>query len=150
MVQAFKHFVSNVREAYPDFSVWITEVGVCGTTRLFVQWEGKCQRVGKSCNLLLPVSTWFSEHVTYRQAKQQTWESTMRTSRLGTTAASRVPALLYLSHACVLPSLCHSMPHCRACFHLSALHSSIYSDQLSKGFCTDLTAAVLQPLRQMA
>ncbi len=39
-LQAFKHFVANVREAYPDFSVWIREVGVCDTTRLFVHWQG--------------------------------------------------------------------------------------------------------------
>ena len=38
--QAFKQFVANVREAYPDFSVWIREVGVCDTTRLFVHWQG--------------------------------------------------------------------------------------------------------------
>ena len=39
-LQAFKQFVSNVREAYPDLSVWIKEVGVCDTTRLFVHWQG--------------------------------------------------------------------------------------------------------------
>lgn len=39
-LQAFKQFVANVREAYPDFSVWIKEVGVCDTTRLFVHWQG--------------------------------------------------------------------------------------------------------------
>ncbi|KAK9835302.1 hypothetical protein WJX81_000299 [Elliptochloris bilobata] len=44
--KAFKRFVENVRLAYPDFSVRITEVGVCNTTRLFVHWQGEATNLG--------------------------------------------------------------------------------------------------------
>ena len=102
-LQAFKQFVANVREAYPDFSVWIKEVGVCDTTRLFVHWQGAlpwepaCWRVYCSPPCSQPQCCWLRAGEISSEEGPQALSSALMAITLASSIPGSSPSRWYQS-----------------------------------------------------